>query len=133
MALRRSFEVLPGDRQFLDQYGLPWEAVVDGSMWVLIHEFPTHGGYNYPKVTAAIRMETGYPNTQLDMVYFYPPLGRTDGKIIGATQAMQTLDGKNFQRWSRHRTPQNPWKPGEDDLSSHVTLIEDWLAREFEK
>jgi hypothetical protein len=133
MALRRAFELLPGDRQFLDQYRLPWETIVDGSQWVLIHEFPTHAGYNHATVTAAIRLETGYPNTQLDMVYFHPPLARKDGKAIGATQATQALDGKSFQRWSRHRTPAHPWIPGQDDLSTHIALIEEWLSREFEK
>jgi hypothetical protein len=133
VALRCQYEVLPGDRQFLDQYGLPWEAISDGSPWILMHEFPTPAGYNHRNVTAAIRLETGYPAAQLDMVYFYPPLARLDGKPIGATEVKQMLDGKEFQRWSRHRTTQNPWKPGEDDLGSHVTLIEDWLAREFEK
>ncbi|MBS0248416.1 MAG: hypothetical protein JSR61_17510 [Proteobacteria bacterium] len=133
MTLRRAFELLPGDRQFLEHYGLPWEAVVDGSQWVLIHDFPTHAGYNHATVTAAIRLETGYPNTQLDMVYFHPPLARKDGKVIGATQAMQGLDGKSFQRWSRHRTAANPWIPGQDDLGTHVALIEEWLSREFGK
>jgi hypothetical protein len=125
--------LVPGDRQFLDQYRLPWETIVDGSQWVLIHEFPTHAGYNHATVTAAIRLETGYPNTQLDMVYFHPPLARKDGKAIGATQATQALDGKSFQRWSRHRTPAHPWIPGQDDLSTHIALIEEWLSREFEK
>jgi Prokaryotic E2 family E len=133
MTLRRQFEVLPGDRQFLDEYGLPWETIVDGSQWVLIHEFSTHEGYNHPRVSIAVRMETGYPNTELSMVYILPALARKDGVVLGATQATQTIDGKVFQRWSRHRTAQNPWKIGRDNLGSHVILIEDWLVREFEK
>ena len=47
-------------------------------------------------VTAAIRIETGYPNTELNMVYFFPALARADGKPIGATEAPQPLDGKNL-------------------------------------
>lgn len=133
MTLRRQLDLSPEDEKFLNEYGLPWETIVDGSPWVLIHEFPTHEGYNHAHVTAAIRMETGYPAAQLDMVYFYPALVRKDGKGIGATQAVQQLDGKSFQRWSRHRTPQNPWKAGQDGLGSHVILIEEWLEREFGK
>ncbi len=133
MTLRRQFDPLPMDRQFLDEYGLPWETLVDGSQWVLIHEFPTHEGYNNPSATIAIRMETGYPNTELNMVYIYPALSRRDGLPIGATQATQAIDGKQYQRWSRHRTAQNPWKIGRDSLGSHVILVEDWLVREFEK
>ena len=133
MTLRRQFDLLPQDQEFLDEYGLPWEAIVDRSQWVLIHEFQTHEGYNHPHVTAAIRMETGYPNAELNMVYFFPALARKDGKPIGATQARQSIEGKEYQRWSRHRTQQNPWQVGLDDLGTHIILIEDWLARELEE
>ena len=133
MALRRDFALPPDDVKFLDDYELPWEAIIDGSPWVLIHDFPTPPGYSHAKVTAAIRIETGYPNTELNMVYFFPALTRRDGQPIKATEAPQPLDGKTFQRWSRHRTAQNPWKIGQDNIGSHIFLIEDWLEREFEK
>ncbi|MGD9743029.1 MAG: E2/UBC family protein [Dongiaceae bacterium] len=133
MSLRRQFDLPPEDVKFLDDYDLPWEAIVDGSPWVLIHEFATHEGYDHPKVTTAIRIETGYPVTALDMVYVYPALARKDGKSINNVNATQNIDGKIFQRWSRHRTQQNPWKSGEDNIGSHVHLIEDWLEREFNK
>jgi hypothetical protein len=133
MTLRRQFDLLPDDEKFLQDYGLNWETIVDGSQWVLVHDFPTPDGYTASRVTAAIRIETGYPATELNMVYFFPALARKDGKPIGATQAQQELDGKIFQRWSRHRTAQNPWKNGHDNLGTHIFLIEDWLEREFEK
>ena len=133
MGHRRDFDLLPQDEKFLKEYGLPWETISDGSQWVLIQEFPTHDGYNHLRVTAAIRMETGYPNTELNMVYFFPALARQDGRAIGATQAKQVIDGKTYQRWSRHRSAQNPWRPGVDGVDTHVFLIEDWLAREFER
>lgn len=133
MDCRRQFDLQPIDQEFLAEYGLPWETIVEGSQWVLLHQFQTRGEYNHPHVTAAIRIETGYPQTALDMVYFFPALARKDGKKIGATESLQQLDGKSFQRWSRHRTAQNPWKPGQDHLGTHVYLIEDWLDREFEK
>lgn len=131
--MRRQFDLLPEDEQLLNDYGVPWETVVDGSHWVLIHDFPTHEGYNHKTVIAAIRLETGYPNTALDMVYFHPALARTDGRPIGATQAVQQIAGVSYQRWSRHRTAQNPWRPAIDSLGTHIVLIEDWLQREFEK
>ena len=131
--LRRQFDLLPNDHNFLEEYGHPWETIVDGSQWVLIHEFQTHQGYNHSRVTAAIRMETGYPAAALDMVYFYPALARIDGKVITATEYSQEIDGKSHQRWSRHRTARNPWNVGRDSLETHILLIEDWLVREFEK
>lgn len=133
MTLRRDFDLLEPDEKFLREYGCPWETVIDRSQWVLIHEFPTHEGYNHSQVTAAIRLETGYPSAALDMVYFYPALSRTDGQAIGATQAEQVIEGRRYQRWSRHRTGQNPWRVGVDGLDTHVFLIEDWLRREFER
>lgn len=132
LELRRDFQLPPEDVQFLEDYGLPWETISDGSLWVLIHEFRTPG-YNHEKATAAIRIETGYPHAALDMVYFYPPLARQDGRPINATEGTQSIGGKSYQRWSRHRTPQNPWVVGQDNLGSHIILIEDWLAREFKK
>jgi hypothetical protein len=134
MSKRRQFELTIPESDFLGEYRCPWETITDGSQWVLIHGFSTqHPGYNHEKVTAAIRLETGYPKVPLDMVYFYPALQRNDGKPIGATQATQQIDGKPFQRWSRHRTSANPWIIGEDDLTTHILMIEDWLRREFEK
>jgi hypothetical protein len=133
VTLRRQFDLLGEDESFLKEYGLPWETIVDGSPWVLIHDFPTHEGYTHLRAIAAIRMETGYPNAGLDMVYFHPALARNDGKAIGATATVQPIDGKSFQRWSRHRTGQNPWRAGQDNLGTHVILIEDWLEREFRK
>jgi len=131
--MRRQFDLPPEDQKFLDDYGLPWETVVDGSQWVLIHDFPTHEGYNHTTTTAAIRIETGYPMTELNMVYFLPALARKDDRAIGATESPQQIDGQTYQRWSRHRTANNPWRPGQDNLGTHIILIEDWLQREFEK
>ena len=133
MELRRDFELSEKDQTFLENYELPWETILGGSPWVLIHGIATPVGYNEREMIAAIRMETGYPHSELNMVYFYPPLSRTDGKPIGCANVMQAIDGKSFQRWSRHRTSQNPWTPGFDCLETHVYLVEDWLDREFEK
>lgn len=134
MELRRQFELPADDKSFLDGYGCHWEAVIDGSQWVLLHSFPTlHPGYNHECVTAAIRIETGYPKAALDMVYFHPAIARIDGKLIGATQVTQMIDGKTFQRWSRHYTGANPWVIGENSLGTHIWTVEGWLIREFQQ
>jgi hypothetical protein len=131
--MRRQFAMPENDQAHLDARGLPWETIIsNGGRWVLIHTFPVSGGYNHSSVDVAVKIEPGYPDTQLDMVNFYPPLARLDGRPIGAL-SLQVIDGKGFQRWSRHRTGANPWRPGEDDLSSHLSLIEYWLERELKK
>lgn len=129
--LRRQFDMLPEDEKFLDEYGLPWETIVEGDQWVLIHVFPTDMRYNHASVSIAIRLVTGYPHAALDMVYVFPHLARKDGKSIPQINAAQQLGGKSWQRWSRHRTSANPWRPGEDSIETHIYLIEDWFAREF--
>jgi len=132
--MRREFQLPLEDQQFLDEYGLLWETLKSDALWVLLHGFSTQQlEYNHENVIAAIRIPTAYPNNALDMVYFYPHLSRIDGKAIKATNAKQLIDGKSFQRWSRHYTKQNPYDTSKPNLGNHILLIEDWLSREFDK
>jgi hypothetical protein len=132
--MRRQFDLPSFDLQYLGSTGLDWETIREGSAcWLLLHARPVPEGYDIERVTIGLQIPSGYPDAQIDMAYFHPPLARKDGKAIGATDAKQDLDGKAFQRWSRHRTGEAPWRPGEDDVSSHLVLVDDWLAREFEK
>lgn len=132
--MRRQFELPSFDTQYLGTTGLEWETITgaSGSRWLLIHDRPVRPGYNVERVLVALQLPSGYPDAQIDMAYFHPHLSRKDGQPIGALGG-HDLDGKNFQRWSRHRTAEAPWRPGEDDVSSHLVLVDDWLAREFEK
>jgi hypothetical protein len=41
--------------------------------------------------------------------------------------------GRQWQQWSRHRTAASAWRPGEDDLSTHMPCVQDWLAAELKK
>ena len=52
-----------------------------------------------------------YPDAQIDMAYFKPFLARTDGRAIqNLTECV--IQREKWQRWSRHRTQQNPWRMG---------------------
>ena len=129
--MRRAFRLPSSDEAFLNSTGREWETLSEGGLpWLLLHEFPVPSGYSQSMVTAALVIAPGYPDTQIDMVYFSPGLSRQDGKTINALSPQQ-LDGKPFQRWSRHRTTQNPWRPGIDDIPSHLELVRHWLEREF--
>jgi hypothetical protein len=130
---RRQTPALEQDEAFLNSYGLPWEIIADGSIWVLLHNFPIPAGYNVSAVSLAIRMEGGYPITALDMMYVYPALTRLDGRPIPQAQVVQVIDGKPFQRWSRHRTAANPWTPGLDSLETHIYLVEEFFGAELRK
>lgn len=129
--MRREFELPEADLEFLASWGRPWETIKDGNArFLLMHDFPLPAGYNVASAIAAFEIESQYPDTQLDMVYFHPGLSRTDGGKINNLSTRQ-IDGKEFQRWSRHRTAQNAWRAGEDYLGTHVALVQDWLQREF--
>ena len=131
--MKMDFQLPEEDVNFLDVLGLTWETVNDqGMQWVIIHNYPVAPGYNNQNVLVAIKIETGYPRSPLDMAYFYPALQRLDGKPINAI-CCQLIDGVQYQRWSRHRTPQNPWREGVDDLSTHMTLVSFWFEQEFIK
>ena len=129
--MRREFQLPQRDVQFLTATGKPWETIgANGTGHVLPHEFPVPEGYNVRHVIAALQIASGYDDTQIDMVYFFPALQRLDGKQIGALAAT-TIDGKAFQRWSRHRTSANPWRSGDDYIGTHMALVDEWLTREF--
>jgi len=131
MKLRREFELSESDRKFLAATDLDWEALVDGaSRWVVVHGHPVPGGYNHTHVALASLLPPGYPDAAIDMFYVKPALARRDGKPIGAL-TNHTICGETWQRWSRHRTKENPWRVGHDDLSTHLILVQCLLEREF--
>ena len=128
------FALPEADVIFLGGLGLPWEAIQEGSgQWLIIHDFPLPKGYTVQTVSVAIRVTVGYPAAPLDMAYFHPDLARSDQRQIPQTQVRQSLDGKSWQRWSRHRTSDNPWRPGVDSIKTHVALIRAWLEREVKR
>lgn len=133
LSLRRAFKLPAADHAFLDSTGLAWETIVEGGKhWLLIHDYRLPPGYAAGSAMVALLIPPGYPDSQIDMVYLAPSIARLDGVTIKAL-AQQRIDGNEFQRWSRHRTSAHPWRPGIDDISSHMALVDDWLEREFRK
>lgn len=133
LTARRQFSLPADDMAWLESLGLKYELIAEANaLRIVIYDLPISGGYNRDKVDVNVRIEPGYPDTQIDMAYFYPGLCRTDGRAIAAI-CDDPFDGKIWQRWSRHRTPANPWRPGIDNLATHFALIESWLVREAEK
>lgn len=133
LGMRRQFALPAEDMEWLAATGLDYELVVDGGVpRVVIHGFPVPAGYTVDRVAVNVRIEPGYPEAQIDMAYFLPALQRRDGRAIPATCG-DTFDGKTWQRWSRHRTGANPWRPGIDNLSTHMALVGDWLTRELKR
>ena len=131
MKLRHDFELPEPDREFLDAHAKRWETVVEGkTRWVILHDHAVPEGYTYERAALALMIPPGYPDAPLDMFFVKPALARRDGKAIKAL-SNQPIRGEPFQRWSRHRTPANPWRVGEDDISTQVVLADALLAREI--
>lgn len=123
--LRHAFALSADDTEYLDNaFPGRWEAIAGN--YILIHGFQTRPGYTENSVTAAIQIPCNYPAVQLDMVYFYPAVLRGDGQTIPATGCNEPIDGKSFQRWSRHY---QSWNPEENNLATHVLAIGDWLDK----
>lgn len=128
-----SVELPKGDSDFIISCGLTVDATKEGNLnWLIFRDFKIPEGYNVRVADAAIMIPPHYPATQLDMIYFHPPLEREDGKEI-RTLSNQIIEGKTYQRWSRHRTPLNKWNPEIDDIDSHLHLMKSCLIAEFTK
>lgn len=129
---RREIRLPADDEEFLDAQGHDWETVVENrKQWLLIYSFPLPTGYTRERVTVALFIPPGYPDTGLDMAWFSPAVARSDGQAIKQTSASATISSQKFQRWSRHRTKDNPWRPSVDCVSTHLGLVSHWLEREF--
>lgn len=129
--LRMDFR-LPGiDEEYLNGLGRSWETIRDGqNQWLIIHAWKVPNGYNVAIADLALMIPSNYSDSQIDMVFFKPALARTDGRGINNLSQI-VIAGLTWQQWSRHRTAQNPWRAGIDDVASHLGLVDEWLRREF--
>jgi hypothetical protein len=122
--MRRVFHLPEDDVEQLDSLGVEWETIRDQSgQWLLLHGFAFPQGYNHPKGSIAIQIPGNYPVAPLDMAYFLPHLQRVDGQPLRQTQCMMQVDGKAWQRWSRHYS----WLPGQHNIGTHIVLVRHWL------
>jgi hypothetical protein len=130
--MRRDFAFSQEDTECLNALGKPWEAVAEGGVkWLIVRNFTLPFGYNQPAADVALRIPPTYPDTQIDMAYFCPSLALVSGKAIGQIQQVLTIEGRQYQQWSRHRTAANPWRPGLDSVCTHLLQVTTWLQREI--
>lgn len=128
---RRDFHLPADDEAFLVVAGLAAESSTDASTRMLVlRNMALPPGFTVPAADVGIIIPQGYPEAPLDMAYFRPALQRADGRPIPATSTLQ-LATETWQQWSRHRPPgEPPWRPGVDDLSTHLAFVTQWLAAE---
>lgn len=131
--MRRDFSLTEDDEECLKANGFEWEAIIENSTrWLIIRKYPILAGYNVAAADAALRILPSYPDVQIDMVYFSPALALQSGRSIGALSTL-AIEGRQYQQWSRHRTAANPWRPGLDNVCTHLIQVDSWLARELLK
>ena len=124
--MRRQFHLPEDDVEQLDSLGVEWESIREpNGQWLLLHGFLFPQGYNHPSGSVAIQIPGNYPVAGLDMAYFFPHLQRTDAQPLRQTQCLMQLDGKSWQRWSRHYC----WVPGQHNVGTHIVLVRHWLER----
>jgi hypothetical protein len=128
---RQEFRLPEADNAYLNSLGLHWEAVMDGqSQWIIIYDWKIPSGYNHAQAKLALLIPGNYSDTQIDMVFFSEHLARVDKREIKNLSNL-SICGASWQQWSRHRTSANPWRPGVDDVASHLALVDEWLRREL--
>ena len=125
---RRDFGLLAKDVKFLEASGFRWQTINDVQRWLIVENYPLPPGYNVAICRMAIDIPADYPSANLDMFYCDPPL-LANAAIPPTTEHRQSINGVQFQRWSRHR-PSGSWSPEMDNLSTHFGLIEESIGRE---
>ena len=131
--MRRQFDLAEEDVGCLTGRGLAWETIIEANAkWLILTGYPIPEGYNHLNAAAALRVPPSYPDDQVDMVSFFPSLALLSGKGIKQL-TFHTLDGKQYQQWSRHRTAANPWRADLDNIGTHLLQVDDWLQRELRK
>lgn len=132
-AALRQFRLLPADEIYLDSTFQHWQATLDnGRQWVIVPEYPLPAGYSEAFATLAIEVPTTYPMQQIDMFYVFPAVAVLSGTMILATEHRETIQGKSYQRWSRHRGANSPWRPRIDNIMTHLALVESALLKEVQ-
>lgn len=129
--MRRHFKLPEADEAYLESRGLPWETVIESQVQrIILHDHPIPPGYDRQTAMVNVRLQSGYPDVQIDMASFYPKLQRSDGRVIYSVMS-DAFDGKDWQCWSRHRTGTNPWRPGIDNLETHLLMMDYLLTKEL--
>lgn len=135
----RAFSLLEADERFLNELNVRWETIVDkganghSRRWLLIHDYPLPMGFTASDTLLALEIPPTYPNAEIDMFYTYPALALRSGRAIDRTQVSATINGTEFNGWSRHRQGQSQWIPASDNVITHLALVESAMLKEVDE
>lgn len=127
--IRRHFRIACGDEESLNATGLEWETVSEhGCRWLIIRRRPLPAGFDVTLADLALVIPPLYPDVQIDSVLFRP-CPRLPGGTNLSHVSPYSFDGDTWTHLCRHRTASNPWRPGVDDIASHLALVDCWLMQ----
>lgn len=111
------------DQVFLDERHPGATVQLDGGMiCITIGSLELPHGMTSGCADLLLRLSPGYPDVAPDMWWFSPPVRRSDGCAIAATEVTESHFGRSWQRWSRHLSP-GQWRAGVDSLESYLALV----------
>lgn len=111
------------DQDFLNDRYSGWSVSVEnGMICLVIPDFSLPAGFAATNADLLLRLQPGYPDIAPDMWWFSPAVVRTDGRVIAATESIETYLGRTWQRWSRH-LQLGQWRAGVDSIESYLSLV----------
>lgn len=110
----------------LAQAGYQTDVQYEGQdVGVLVRAVPLRPGlFNRPTTDLLLRTTLLYPQSEMDMFWVNDGLRLANGATPANADSVEMHFGQGWQRFSWHRN--SPWKPGRDDLVSHLEFC---LAR----
>ncbi|MDC4974113.1 hypothetical protein OHW14_01405 [Acinetobacter baumannii] len=128
------FEVLQKDSEYLKQVFGDFRTIIDqGRRWLIVENYELPEGYSHKQITLAFEIPSLYPQAEIDMFYTCPRIYLPNGVTPSCTEVDQIIEGKIYQRWSRHRSQVSQWNPAIDSVVTHFSLIEESLLREVQQ
>lgn len=109
------------DHEFLSARSLTFELVESGG-WIslIIKNYQLPGAYVPGSCDLLLRLPPGYPNANPDMFWTTPGICLRNGGVPLAAQVVETYDGRNWQRWSRHN---QAWRAGIDNIQTKLRAV----------
>lgn len=97
------------------------DASEDGG-WinVIIQAFPLGEGFNMSSSNLLIRIQLTYPDAGPDMFWVEVGVLLANGQPPQAAEAIETIQGRNWRRFSWHR---QAWNPSVDNLHGYLEFI----------
>jgi Prokaryotic E2 family E len=114
-------EQLLSEVEVLKQDGIDVDLVeCEGMINLVLHGWPIPPTMNKAKSDILLRIPLGYPGAKPDMFWTDEDLKLRDGNVPRSAEAIETIAGRHWRRFSWHT--QN-WNPGVDNLQVYMEFV----------